>query len=111
MTGPAHVLVVEESTAIGMALERRLTGCAVLRHADTAHLPADRRGWGAYDVVIVCPYVAAPARTGIVAAVARAGRRPTLVLLHDRHEAGVEVASGGDPVAPEVRAVLAALRE
>jgi hypothetical protein len=79
-----RVLVVEASFAVGLALERRLAGRAVIRRVGGEEVCRDAPRWEAYDVVILCPYLADEHRARVRAALGAVPPPPVLVLLGDQ---------------------------
>jgi hypothetical protein len=104
-----HVLLVDASFAVALALDRRMLGRASVDHVDGERLLHSRRRWRSYDLVILCPYLAERHRACAIAAIGSAPPPPLLVLLVDARSPRVELVNGEGTVPEAVGAVLRAV--
>jgi hypothetical protein len=107
MGAPVRVLVVDAGFAVGAAIERRLSGVAVVERTDGRDLVSGERDGSAFDLVVLCPYVPTRLRAPVVAHICSTRPAPSLVVIDDV-AAGprVELVSDAGAPSPAVAAVL-----
>lgn len=81
------VLVVYVNFAVGNALAQRLMESCLVTLASAESAIARREWHGAYDVVVLCPYLTEGERTQLLAACAEQDPPPAVLELSDEPEA------------------------